>query len=242
MKFKYLILSAALGLASFSGALALETPKNSSEFSVVENDPATVIANYIKAVGGKDKVNAIKNAKMVMEASIQGQVLELSSIADAENSRMIQTTSMGGNVLQKTMFVNGKAQVMAGGQVQELPDETAAMLKPQTFVFPEERYEEMGFTLAYAGVEQIDGEDVHVLDITAPVGILTKEYYSVATGLKVRTSSDATGEINYSDYQEVDGILFPMTLSIKNPMLPVPMEAKIKSIEFNTTLTDSDFQ
>ncbi|GMQ27210.1 hypothetical protein Aoki45_38930 [Algoriphagus sp. oki45] len=242
MKIKYLFFSAALGLVSFSDVLAFGNPENSSEVAIIENDPATVIANYIKAVGGKDKVNAIKNAKLVMEANIQGQVLELSSIADAENSRMIQTTSVGGNVLQKTMFVNGKAQVMAGGQVQELPDETAAMLKPQTFVFPEERYEEMGFALAYVGVEQIDGEDVHVLDITAPIGIVTKEYYSVATGLKVRTSSDATGEITYSDYQEVDGIKFPMTMTIKNPMLPVPMEAKIKSIEFNASLMDSDFQ
>jgi hypothetical protein len=72
--------------------------------------------------------------------------------------------------------------------------------------------------------------------------MVTNEFYSVGSGLKIKTSSDATGEITYSDYQEVDGVMFPMMLTIKNPMLPVALEAKMITVKFNQTLSDSDFQ
>ena len=50
--------------------------------------------------------------------------------------------------------------------------------------------------------------------------------------------------LHYSgtDYQEVDGVKFPMTLTIKNPMLPVALETKMKTVSFNQQLSDADFQ
>ncbi len=128
------------------------------------------------------------------------------------------------------------------GQVQELPEETVALLKPQTYVFPEQFYSEMGFTLEFLGTEEIDGQQTNKLGITAPNGMVTNEFYSVESGLKIRTSSEATGEITYSDYQEVEGVKFPMMLTIKNPMLPEALEAKMISVKFNQVLSDSDFQ
>jgi hypothetical protein len=88
----------------------------------------------------------------------------------------------------------------------------------------------------------VDGQQAYTLGITAPNGMVTNEFYSVESGLKLRTSSDATGEITYSDYREVEGVLFPMMLTIKNPMLPVALEAKIISVKFNQALSDADFQ
>ena len=207
-----------------------------------ENDPMEIIANYIKAVGGAEKVNRIKNASMTAEANFQGQVIEIKTISDSENSRMMQSTSVSGNVMQKTVLMNGKGQMVAMGQVQELPEETVALLKSQTYVFPEPHFEMLGYKVAYIGQEAIGGEDAHNIQITAPNGMVTNEYYSLASGLKIRTSSAATGDITYSDYKEVEGVLFPMLLTIKNPMLPVALEAKMISVKFNQTLSDADFQ
>ncbi|MFV8226945.1 hypothetical protein ACNKXV_13435, partial [Christiangramia aquimixticola] len=103
-------------------------------------------------------------------------------------------------------------------------------------------YEALGFKLAFIGTEDMDGEQVHKLEITAPNGMVTNEFYSVNSGLKLKTSSAATGDIMYSDYQEVDGVKFPMMLTIKNPMLPVALETKMKSVSFNQQLSDADFQ
>ncbi|MFC5193524.1 peptidase, M16 family protein [Algoriphagus aquatilis] len=218
-----------------------EIPAKKPDFASL-NDPATVISNYIKAVGGLEKVQGIKNASLTGEANFQGQIIEIKTVADAENARLMQSTSLGGNVVQKTLFSGGKGQMMAMGQVQELPDEMASMLKVQTYVFPEVHYEALGFKLAFIGTEDMDGEQVHKLEITAPNGMVTNEFYSVNSGLKLKTSSAATGDIMYSDYQEVDGVKFPMMLTIKNPMLPVALETKMKSVSFNQQLSDADFQ
>jgi hypothetical protein len=115
-------------------------------------------------------------------------------------------------------------------------------LKPQTYVFPEIFYEEMGFELKFEGTEEIDGQQSNKLSITAPNGMVTTEYYSIESGLKLKTSSAAAGDVSYSNYQEVDGVKFPMMLSIKNPMLPTALEAKMVSVKINQELSDSDFQ
>lgn len=242
MKIKTLLVSAILVAAFQADLLAEKIILASNPIATVKDDPASIIANYIKAVGGEAKVKAIINASMTAEANFQGQIIEIKTIADSENSRMMQSTSVGGNVVQKTLLVNGSGQMVMMGQVQELPEETVALLKPQTYVFPEQFYTEMGFILAFLGTEEIDGQQANKLGITAPNGMVTNEFYSVESGLKLRTSSAATGEISYSDYREVEGVLFPMMLTIKNPMLPVALEAKIISVKFNQTLSDADFQ
>lgn len=242
MKIKSLLVSAVMVAAFQSDILAGKIIRSSEPSSIVANDPATIIANYIKAVGGEEKVKAIKNASMTAEANFQGQIIEIKTIADSENTRMMQSTSVGGNVMQKTLLVGGKGQMVMMGQVQELPEETAAMLKPQTYVFPEQYYKEMGFTLEFLGTEDVEGQQTNKLGITAPNGMVTTEYYAVESGLKIKTSSEATGDISYSDYQEIDGVMFPMLLTIKNPMLPVALEAKMLTVKFNQILSDSDFQ
>jgi hypothetical protein len=242
MKIKSLLISAVMITAFQGDLLAEKNIRISDPIAIVENDPATIIANYIKAVGGEAKVKTIRNASMTAEANFQGQIIEIKTIADSENTRMMQSTSVGGNVMQKTLLVNGSGQMIMMGQVQELPQETVALLKPQTYVFPEQFYQDMGFTLEFLGTEVIDSQETNKLEITAPNGMVTNEFYSVGSGLKIKTSSDATGEITYSDYQEVDGVMFPMMLTIKNPMLPVALEAKMITVKFNQTLSDSDFQ
>ncbi|MHA7128674.1 LolA-like protein [Algoriphagus namhaensis] len=225
----------AFGLISSSFASKLtENP--------VLNDPQTIIANYIEAVGGLDNVNKIKNSVMVMEAEFQGAALVIRGISDQENSRLLQETSFMGNVAQKTVMVGGKGKMMAMGQEQEIPAEMIELLKAQTFVFPELHYEELGYTLEAQGTEEIEGEMANKLVISAPNGMQTTEYYSVESGLKIRTSSAASGDITYRNYTEVDGVKVPMQLSIKNPMLPTALETTVTSVKFNQELTDEDFK
>lgn len=222
-------------------AFALNTGLGEATKSSMDNDPATIIGNYIKAVGGKENVAKIKNATMIMEANIQGATLIMKTIADSENTRMMQETSFMGNVAQKTVLKDGKVKAFAMGQEQAMPDDMAAMLKVQTYVFPEEHYEALGYKLEVQGTEKIKKEEAYKLVITAPNGMKTVEYYSVSSGLKLKTKSDATGEITYGNYTEKDGVKIPMKLTIQNPMLPMELETIVKDVQFNTVLKDSDF-
>lgn len=214
----------------------------STSQDLLENDPSTIIENYIKAVGGKANVDKIKNSVLLMEADFQGTMISIKGISDQVNGRMLQETTVMGNVAQKTVLVDGKGKMSGMGQEQELTEEMVSMLKSQTYVFPEMHYKDLGYTLEVQGTEIIEEEDAHKLIITAPNGMKTVEYYSVASGLKLRTSSDATGDITYKEYSEIEGVKFPMKLIIKNPMLPVALEAKVISLKFNQELSDEDFK
>ncbi len=213
-----------------------------TEKSYVEKDPAEIIARYIQAVGGKAKVDLIKNSTMTMEADFQGTNIIIQGISDQVNKRVYQETNVMGNVVQKTVIANGKGKMIAMGQEQELNEEMMQMMQSQAYVFPEMHYEELGYSLEHRGTEEIDGEEANTLVITAPNGMETMEYYSTKSGLKLKTSSSATGDIGYSDYEVVDGVMFPMTMTIKNPMLPSAMVGKVTSIKFNQELNDEDFK
>lgn len=208
----------------------------------LENDPSTIIANYIKAVGGKENVSKIKNSVITMEAELQGTVINIKGISDSENERMIQETSVMGNVAQRTVLADGKATMIAMGQQQDIPEEMVQSLKAQVYVFPEEHYEAMGYDLEVQGTEDIEGEEAYKLVITTANNMKTVEYYSVDSGLKLRTSSEATGDITYSDYEEIEGVKFPMKMTIKNPMMPMALETKVTSIKFNQDLSGEDFR
>ncbi|MCH7399996.1 peptidase, M16 family protein [Belliella sp. DSM 107340] len=235
------VLAFGISQSAVSKSITL-TNYPSTEVSSLENDPQTVIANYIKAVGGQANIDKIRNAYMEAEADFQGTKIEMLTISDAENSRMKQQTSAMGNVQQKTVLVDGKCTMTVMGQEQPVPEEMMGMITLQTFIFPETKYEELGVELELRGTEEINGEEAHAIVLNLPNGMKTMEYFSVKSGLKLKTSSDVAEDITYSDYQDIEGVLIPRTVTIQSPMLPFALESKFVTIEFNRELTDEDFK
>jgi len=207
-----------------------------------EKSPKEIIDAYVKAVGGLDKINGIKNMMIVMEANLQGMTLEISSTSDQENKRLMQQTAMNGNVVQKTVVKNGKGYIYAMGEKQELREDQLDAVNAQIFVFPEIQYEKLGYTLTAGDIQNIDGEEAYTLNIVTPKGIETTEYYSTRSGLKLRTSTEQAGDISYANYEEVDGIMIPTKMTISNAMLPMPIEATMVTVKFNEILDNSLFE
>ncbi|MEB2787258.1 hypothetical protein [Algoriphagus persicinus] len=116
-----------------------------------------------------------------------------------------------------------------------------AAMKSQMYGFRELYLDVLGVTVTYDGIDEVEGEQVYKLYFEAGGEANTTEYYSVATGLKLQTESETVGTIAYKDYKEVGGLMMPMTMIIKNSMIPMPLEAKVTSIVFNQVLDDSVF-
>ncbi len=207
-----------------------------------KKSPKEIIDAYVKAVGGLDKINGIKNMMIVMEANLQGMTLEISSTSDQENKRLMQQTAMNGNVVQKTVVKNGKGYIYAMGEKQELREDQLDAVNAQIFVFPEIQYEKLGYTLTAGDIQNIDGEEAYTLNIVTSKGIETTEYYSTRSGLKLRTSTEQAGDISYANYEEVDGIMIPTKMTISNAMLPMPIEATMVTVKFNEILDNSLFE
>lgn len=199
-----------------------------------------VIENYLKAIGGKEKVSQIKTAKISMDASVMGTALNISFVYDQENKRYAQKQSVGGNVLIKTKIENGKGALTMQGQNQEMQPAQYEEAVLNSFLFPEAIYQNMGYSLTFDGLKDVDGTPAYKVIIASASGAKLTNYYAQESGLKIKYENPASGDTFYSDYQEKEGVLLPMTWTIKSPMIPVPLEAKVTKMELNVPIADSD--
>ncbi|MEP4375806.1 MAG: insulinase family protein, partial [Algoriphagus sp.] len=213
------------------------------EMAAVDADMTVekVIDNYIEAIGGKSAASAIKAAKVTMVAEIMGQQLTIEQVFDNANMRYMQNTLVGGNVMQSSVIKDGKGLVKVRGQSMDMTDEQMDASKMETYYLPELYYGTMGYTLKLDGIKDVEGTPAYKVIVTTPLGATVSNYYSVESGLKIKNENPVSGDTFYTDYQEKNGVMIPMAMTIKSAMIPVPLEAKVTNLELNPVLTEEDF-
>jgi len=206
-----------------------------------------VIDNYLDAIGGMETLQAVQDLTIEMETAIQGQQMIIKNIKKAPN-KLLSQVSMMGNVMQEMAFDGEKGVVTAMGQKQPIEGEAAADAANEAMIFPELAYT-AATQIELTGMEEIAGTPAYVLVITSASGKVKTEYFAQSTGLKLRTvvaveaqGQNITSTVDYSDYQNVDGVLFPFTQKTTGGPMPFPIEMKVKSISLNTGVADELFK
>ncbi|UCS95132.1 insulinase family protein [Echinicola marina] len=201
-----------------------------------------VIDKYIDAIGGKDALSVLETAKIVMKAEVQGQEIEMTVLYDDPGMRFNQKVAMMGNTVSSTTLADGKGAVVAMGNTQELSDEQYEEAKMSMFLIPELHYVDLMYSLSLDGIKDVEGENAYKVVVSNPTGAKTVNYYSVDSGLKIKSENEKSGEMMFLDYEEKNGVMYPMKNIVKSPMIPVPLNTTVESLEFNPALTDEDFK
>ncbi len=196
---------------------------------------STVIDNYIKALGGEENLSKIKDLKMVMNASIQGNEIEIVQTSKSPD-KLTREIKMGTMVVQKEIY-NGKNGVMfQQGQKLPVTEEEKKDFVFKSALVPEIEYQKRNLPIKLKGVEIIEGTEVYVVDVTLPSGTVNTLYYDTTTGLKVKEASNVStpqGDIlitiSYDQYIEKSGVSFPEKLTLSPPGLA----AEMVSLEIN---------
>lgn len=198
----------------------------------------TVIENYIKAIGGRKALEAVKSIHWVAQAEMQGMQLGL----DVKNTTKNQSSlvvSMGGAPLQKVIFDGEKGYMMAQGQRVENDDEKNVIAKAEAAPFTELSVKNAKLDR----VEAVDGKDAYVILLESG----KQAFYDKASGLKIKevTTQEAMGQtmtstISFENYKEVDGIKFPFT--VKQSAGPQEITFEISKVSINEGVADSDFE
>jgi predicted Zn-dependent peptidase len=199
-----------------------------------------VLENYLTAVGGADKVAAVKSAKISMDANVMGTPLTIAFVYDSQNGRYGQKLSIAGNVMQKTSLVNGKGSMSVQGNTIEMAPAQLAEAQLNSYLFPEAVYKANGYTVSLDGLKDVDGKPAYKVIITAASGAKLINYYAQDSGLKIKYENPASGDTYYGDYQAKNGVLLPMAWTIKSPQIPVPLAGKVTTLELNVPITDAD--
>ena len=210
-----------------------------------------VIDKNIAAIGGADKIAAIKSLQYDQAMNVMGMDLTGKATIVVGQSLRNDVTVMGQQI---TTVVDGDkgwaVNPMQGSSTpQEIPADQLKSQKGNAQV--------MGTDLALAkaksyptelvGKEKMDGQDVYNLKVTRPEG--DANYFVDATtnklvGMKTTvTAQGQTGEVKvkYADYKTIDGVSVPTTMEVESPAMPAPIKMTLSNIVFNPTVDASIF-
>jgi zinc protease len=196
-----------------------------------------VIETYIKAIGGKEKVMAVKTLKVVSNGSIQGTPLVMTIKAAATN-KTSQIVSVMGNVMQKAIFDGEKGYQEMGGQRLEMDSEALQKAKAKNALFGDLDYR----SGTLERIEPLEGKNAIVLKYDD-----AEIYYDMESGLKVKSvntvktpdGKEVKVPTIYSDYKEVNGIKFPHSIGQK--MGPMEVTFLVQEITINQDVSEEDF-
>lgn len=178
--------------------------------------------------------------------SLQGMTIDAIMYQKAPD-KFRMTMSMGGNVLSDTRFDGtvGKTNGMQGEQVVE--GKQLENLQTQSQFMPELKYDELGYSLQLKSIEMIDGKETYMIEVVHPGSGIAYDYYDTKSWLKIREDKvEETPDGSMvqttilSDYQDVDGILYPHKLDLS--IGPQQISGTVESITLNAGIENSIFK
>ena len=217
-----------------------------------------IIGNYLENTGGAENWENVKGIRMNASINQMGMEIpiEMVQLKDKMYTKIsiqgqeIKQGVFDGETLWSTNFMSMKAEKNDQEDVDNIKNELAEF--PDPFL----NYKDKGFTVELMGTETVEGSDVFKIKLTkkpmvvdgeevpnVSIYYFDSEYFFPIMVHEEVMSGPGKGmimESKMSDYQEVEGLYFPfsMTQGVKDqPGQPITIE----SIELNPSIDDSEF-
>lgn len=155
--------------------------------------------------------------------------------------------SMGTMMINKQTF-NGTTGKISGMQGERnIEGKDLEELKVSAIMHADTKYDELGMKFNLLGMETLASGDAYKLEMVSSNGSKETQWYDVASGHQVKslvTKKNEMGvlnmESNFSNFKEVNGIVYPHT--IVQSFGPQKIEMNVVSIDINTKLGDDLFE
>lgn len=194
-----------------------------------------IINNYFENIGGKEAFRDLKGQKMTAEVDAQGMSIPLEIYVMADGKQITKMDIMGMSMSQdafdgtdawSTNFMTQSAEKAEAEESENKLREVGEYPSPLL------DYADKGYSVELMEDDVVDGVDCYKLKVTKkPVLVDGEEeenveyyYFDQETFVPLKTESEmhsgpAKGEMMitlYSDYQEVDGLYFPFSMTFKS--------------------------
>jgi len=218
-----------------------------------------IIANYIENTGGAEAWNELQGIKMTAKVSQGGMEIPIETIQLKDGRQMtiinFQGKEMKQGVYDGTHLWGHNFMTM---EAEESDAESTANFKLDINDFPNPfiNYEKKGYTVELLGKETIDGTETFKIKLVQEPQMVdgkeeesvsfyffdTENFVPIAVQAEIKSgqTKGMIAETTFSDYDEVDGLYFPfsMTQGVKDqPGQPITFS----SIEINPVVDDSAF-
>lgn len=213
-----------------------------------------IINKFITTTGGAEKWKAIKGIKMEMTTNQGGMEIPVEVVQLPGGKMYVKINLQGkeitqmaydGNLLWNTNFMTMKAEKMDA--------EATSNMKLNDQDFPEALldYKSKGYTAEYVGKETKEGAECYKIKFTKKptmvAGVKTDDvsfyYFETENNLVIASETEIKegpmkgqkSTSTMSDYQEVDGLFFPFSISQFGQPL------KVKKITLNPVVDAKSF-
>jgi len=218
-----------------------------------------ILDTYFENMGGLDNWLKVEGVKMSATLNQGGMEIPL-EIIQLKSGKRMTVINLQGQVLKQNVF-DGETLWGTNFQTQK-PEkndaETTEIFKLEMNDFPDPfiNYKEKGYTVEYLGKEDIEGTETFKIKLVKEPMMIdgveeesvsfyffdTENYIPIAVQsvIPIGPNKGMTSEATFSDYQEVDGLYFPfsMTQGLKGQGgQPINFD----KIELNPVVPDEDF-
>ena len=207
----------------------------------------TIIEDYLKAIGGREALLAVKNVTIEREGTIQGMTLKSKEVyAGRDKAYLLQDMGPMGKI---EMTRNGaEVGMRQNGQTIPLPEEQKVAVANSLQWLPELDYATNGANVKATGMSEVNGRPVYLVEVRMGEEVST-EFFDVETGLKLRSQEMADApdgsamaqNTDYLSYVEKGGLMFPEKITV--PLGPgMSLEFELKNVLFDQAVKDELFQ
>ncbi len=216
-----------------------------------------VINNYLKAIGGADKLNKLQSMKGWGNFQQGGMNFPFVIYQKKPNSQLLEATFQG--MTQKIAYDGASSSgwminpFQGRSNAEKMDADMEKEYKFQSDIEgPFVNYAAKGYKIAYVGQEDIDGSPAYHLTLTTKEGDIRDYYFDKDASLMVKEKdhikqadgSTSEGESNFSDYKEVEGMLVPFTVENVSEFQGQKYSSFIKmdSVKYNVSIDDAIFK
>jgi outer membrane lipoprotein-sorting protein len=213
-----------------------------------------IIEKHIEALGGMEKLQAIKSIKIAGKSAVTAMGFEAEFTRQSKRPHFIRldVNIQGQSMVQAYDGENAWQIVPFTGNLdpQPMPDFQAKGFKIQADIDgPLIDYKKKGHKIELIGKEDLEGTEVYNLKITLKSGeiinmFIDSEHY-LALKSKAKVAGPGGNEIEsetyFSDYKLVDGTMMPHSITMKNPSQG-SVEITVTEAKTNVEMDDSLFK
>jgi hypothetical protein len=215
-----------------------------------------IISKNLKAIG-QDKLMTIKTIKTTGKMTQEGMEILMTGYEKRPDFEKAEMEVQGVKIIYVREGKTGwTINPMTGSSdPQDLPAETINNMLKESISDPAINWDnpfytwkEIGAKVELVGKEEMDGAPVYNLKFTFKDGYVINYYVDAGKFLVIKSKSTETAqgqtyekEIRYSDFKDLDGVLYPVKGEIlKNGQ--VGSVATSDKVEFNLSFDDSIFK
>ena len=206
-----------------------------------------VLDNYIKAIGGKDALAKVKSYEQIgtLSMAMIPAPLQL-NIKMKDNSKVKMNITMSGMELMKQVFDGKKGAMFQMGNKVEMGEDELLEAKVQADFSAQLNYAKYGINATLKGIAPVGKEEAYVIELTKPNGSTTTDYYSIVSGLLIKSIStqvngDATvvSETTYKKYSDAGAYKYASEFSTTAE--GQQMDYTITEMKINPKIDDKEF-